>query len=113
MFLGGVDDGIAEAIAACPHLTQLRWLMFSSGELTFAGVRAIAASALLDNLRAFGPGSRSADPRLEFGYDWTGGAVDAQMPTSGKVLKLWYGDIAWLECMDSESHNSLSNRLLY
>jgi hypothetical protein len=91
-----VGDAELEILALSPHPTELRWLTFYEGAVSFAGFRSVAESLSLRRLVHLAPGRGSDDPRKSYYTDWDGSIADSHFPETGVLLERWYGPVPWL-----------------
>lgn len=93
------DAGLA-AIAASPHLRNLRLLDVSDQGIGTAGLEALGASKTLPSLVYVNlTGNRFEDPREGYGTDWASSRIihiDSTLPPLGRELEAKYGDLPWL-----------------
>jgi hypothetical protein len=93
------DAGLA-AIAASPHLRNLRFLNVSNQGIGMAGLEALGASKTLPSLIDVNlTGNRFEDPIEHYGTDWASNRIihiDSTLPPVGRELEAKYGDLPWL-----------------
>jgi hypothetical protein len=93
------DDG-ARALASCAHLGNLRLLDISFGDVTDAGLEAIAGSKHLARLVFVNlAGNRCRNPVEDYGLDPMSGSIvpsPGSLPQLGKELEARFGPLAWL-----------------
>lgn len=93
------DAGLA-AIAASPHLRQVRVLDVSHQRISEHGLEALCMSRALPSLVYVNlVGNQFEDPREGYGTDWATGRIVADgvyLPPFGKELEARFGDLPWL-----------------
>jgi uncharacterized protein (TIGR02996 family) len=95
-----IGDAGLTAIAASPHLRNLRVLAVGQQDIGTAGLEALCASKQLPSLvYANVVGNRFEDPIEGYGTDWATGRIVADgiyLSPFGKELERKYGALAWL-----------------
>jgi uncharacterized protein (TIGR02996 family) len=101
------DAGLA-AIAASPHLRDLRTLEVARQKISRGGLEALCMSKSLPSLVYVNlVGNQFEDPREGYGTDWATGRIVPEgtyLSSFGRELEARYGDLPWLHAPSRLRH---------